>query len=82
MAVCVSEREREGIQKVPSERGFPGQAPFTHRALTLPAEPEAGRVYSEAWHVFIAGFCIMHLGTVSGGFRVWNPMEHIAVFYS
>lgn len=41
---CVHQRERKGIKKVPSERGFPGQSPFTHRALTLPAEPEAGRV--------------------------------------
>lgn len=38
------QRERKGIKKVPSERGFPGQSPFTHRALALPAEPEAGRV--------------------------------------
>lgn len=44
MALCASEGERKGIKKVPSERGFPGQSPFAHRALTLPAEPEAGRV--------------------------------------
>lgn len=51
---------------MPSERGFPGQPPFTHTALTLPAEPKERRVYSEVWHVFIAGFCIMNLDTVSG----------------
>lgn len=51
-----------------------------HRAVTLPAEPEAGRVFTEVWHVFIAGFCIMHLDAVSAEFGVCNPMEHVAVF--
>lgn len=78
---CACIREEGNLKSaLPSERGFPGQPPLTHRALALPAEPEAGRVYSEVWHVFIAEFCIMHLDTVSGAFIVCDPMEHTAVF--
>lgn len=67
MAACASERERKQIKKVPSKGDFQASH-HLHTELFNPAEPEAGRVCSEVGHVFIAGFCIMHLDAVSGGF--------------